>query len=163
MQAESMGFLLDGRDVIGQAQTGTGKTAAFGIPMIELMDPHLKQIQGLILVPTRELAVQISEHLAQLAKYREVKILAVYGGDSLQLQTKTLKQGIHIVVGTPGRILDHLSKGSMNLRKIRVLVLDEADRMLDMGFIEDIRNILSGTPNDKQVSLFSATLNRSVM
>ncbi len=163
IQAESMGFLLDGRDVIGQAQTGTGKTAAFGIPMIELIDPHLKYVQGLILAPTRELAVQISEHLSQLAKYREVKILAVYGGDSMQLQTKVLKQGVHIIVGTPGRILDHISKGSMNLRKVRFLVLDEADRMLDMGFIEDIRNILSITPNDMQVGLFSATLNRSVM
>ena len=163
IQAQSIGLLLDGRDVIGQAQTGTGKTAAFGIPMIELVNPNLKHVQGLVLAPTRELAVQITEHMSLLAKYREVKILTVYGGDSMQRQAKALRQGVHIVVGTPGRILDHLARGTLSLGKVRIVVLDEADRMLDMGFIEDIRRILNSTPRDKQMSLFSAIIDRNVM
>ena len=163
IQAQSIGLLLDGRDVIGQAQTGTGKTAAFGIPMIELVNPNLKHVQGLVLAPTRELAVQITEHMSLLAKYREVKILTVYGGDSMQRQAKALRQEVHIVVGTPGRILDHLARGTLSLGKARIVVLDEADRMLDMGFIEDIRRILNSTPRDKQTSLFSAIIDRNVM
>ena len=163
IQAQSIGPLLDGRDVMGQAQTGTGKTAAFGIPMIELVNPKLKHIQGLILAPTRELAVQITDHLSHLAKYREVKVLSVYGGDSMQRQSKALREGVHIVVGTPGRILDHLAHGTLNLSTVKIVVIDEADRMLDMGFIEDIRSILGSTPRQKQTSLFSATLTRNVM
>jgi ATP-dependent RNA helicase DeaD len=162
IQAQAMGFILDGRDVIAQAQTGTGKTAAYGIPMIELIDPTLKSVQGLILVPTRELAIQIADHLTQLAKYRGTKILALYGGEPIQYQTKALKQGTHIVVGTPGRILDHIAQASLNLRKIKMVILDEADRMLDMGFIDDIHRILNATPRKKQVALFSATLNHGV-
>jgi len=163
IQAQSIGPLLDGRDVVGQAQTGTGKTAAFGIPMIELISPNLRHVQGLILAPTRELAIQLTESLSQLAKYRGLNILSVYGGDSMQRQTKALRQGVHIVVGTPGRILDHIAKGTLNLGKARIVVLDEADRMLDMGFIDDIKKILSCTPKNKQLSLFSATLDRNVM
>ncbi len=163
IQAQALGPLLDGRDVLGQAQTGTGKTAAFGIPMIELIKPNLKQVQGLVLAPTRELAVQITDHLERLAKYRGVKVLAVYGGDPIQRQTRALKQGVHIVVGTPGRILDHMAQGTLNLRNAHIVVLDEADRMLDMGFIEDIKRILNDTPKEKQMSLFSATLDRNVM
>jgi ATP-dependent RNA helicase DeaD len=163
IQAQSIIPLLDGRDVVGQAQTGTGKTAAFGIPMIELVDPNLKYNQGLILAPTRELAVQITEHLSRLAKYRGVKIVTVYGGDSMQRQAKIIRDGVQIVVGTPGRILDHIRQGTLNLRKTKIVVIDEADRMLDMGFIDDIKSILNNTPKDKQVSLFSATIGRNVM
>lgn len=163
IQAQSIIPLLDGRDVVGQAQTGTGKTAAFGIPMIELVNPNLKYNQGLVLAPTRELAVQITEHLSRLAKYREVKIVTVYGGDSMQRQTKAINDGVHIVVGTPGRILDHIRQGTLNLKKTKIVVIDEADRMLDMGFIDDIKSILNNTPKDKQISLFSATLGRNVM
>ncbi len=162
IQAQAMGFLLDGRDIIAQAQTGTGKTAAYGIPMIELIDPSIKFVQGLILVPTRELALQIADHLTQLAEYRGTKILAVYGGEPIQYQTKALKHGTNIVVGTPGRILDHIAQASLNLRKAKIVILDEADRMLDMGFIDDIRRILNATPRKKQVALFSATLNQGV-
>jgi len=162
IQAQSMGSLLDGRDVIAQAQTGTGKTGAYGIPMIESIDPTLKSVQGLILVPTRELALQIADHLTQLAKHRGTKILAVYGGEPIQYQTKALKQGTNIVVGTPGRILDHIAQASLNLRKTKIVILDEADRMLDMGFIDDIHRILNATPRKKQVALFSATLNQGV-
>ncbi|MBM3291545.1 DEAD/DEAH box helicase [Candidatus Bathyarchaeota archaeon] len=163
IQAQSIIPLLDGRDVVGQAQTGTGKTAAFGIPMIELVNPNLKYNQGLVLAPTRELAIQITEHLSRLAKYRGVKIVTVYGGDSMQRQTKAINDGVHIVVGTPGRILDHIRQGTLNLKKTKIVVIDEADRMLDMGFIDDIKSILNNTPKDKQISLFSATLGRNVM
>ncbi|MBN1682366.1 DEAD/DEAH box helicase [Candidatus Bathyarchaeota archaeon] len=163
IQAKSIIPLLDGRDLVGQAQTGTGKTAAYGIPMIELVDTTLKYNQGLVLAPTRELAIQITDHLNKLGKYREVKILTVYGGDSMQRQAKALRSGVHIIVGTPGRILDHISKGTLNLKKTKIVVIDEADRMLDMGFIEDIQKILNNTPKDKQVSLFSATIGRNVM
>jgi len=158
IQAEAMGPLLDGRDVLGQAQTGTGKTAAFGIPMIERVDPKLKTVQGLVLAPTRELAVQIADHLNALAHYRGIKTTAIYGGEPIQRQTRALKMGAQIVIGTPGRILDHLQQGTLTLRNIKIVVLDEADRMLDMGFIPDIKRILSNTPKDKQMSLFSATI-----
>ncbi|MCX6648852.1 MAG: DEAD/DEAH box helicase [Candidatus Bathyarchaeota archaeon] len=161
IQAEAMGPLLDGRDVLGQAQTGTGKTAAFGIPMIERVDPYLKTVQGLVLAPTRELAVQIADHLSALAAHRGIKITAIYGGEPIQRQTRALKMGAQIVVGTPGRILDHLQQGTLTLRNITVVVLDEADRMLDMGFIPDIKRILSNTPKDKQMSLFSATIDNN--
>jgi len=163
IQAEAMGPLLDGRDVLGQAQTGTGKTAAFGIPMIERIDRRLKTVQGLVLAPTRELAVQIADHLNALAAHCGVKALPVYGGEPIQRQTRALKQGVHIVVGTPGRILDHLGQGTLSLRNITTVVLDEADRMLDMGFVADIRRILADTPRQKQMSLFSATLDRNVL
>jgi len=161
IQAEAMGPLLDGRDVVGQAQTGTGKTAAFGIPMIERVDPYLKTVQGLVLAPTRELAVQIADHLNALAAHRGIKTVAIYGGEPIQRQTRALRMGAQIVVGTPGRILDHLQQGTLTLKNIKIVVLDEADRMLDMGFIPDIKRILSNTPKDKQMSLFSATIDNN--
>ncbi len=162
IQAEAMAPLLDGRDVLGQAQTGTGKTAAFGIPMIERVDPRLKTVQGLVLAPTRELAVQIADHLNALAAHRGVRATPIYGGEPIQRQVRALKT-THIVVGTPGRILDHLSHGTLALRNITTVVLDEADRMLDMGFIADIRRILADTPKQRQTSLFSATLDKNVL
>jgi len=163
IQAQAIIPLLDGKDVIGQAQTGTGKTAAFGIPMIERLNPKINSIQGLVLEPTRELAVQVAEHIRQLSKYSAFKILPIYGGESIRKQISALGRGVHIVVGTPGRIIDHLKRGTLNLESVKIVVLDEADRMLDMGFIDDIDYILSKVPENRQTSLFSATIDQSVM
>ena len=158
IQAAAIPFLLDGRDVIGQAKTGTGKTAAFGIPMIQQVDRNVDVVQGLVLVPTRELAVQVASDLNRFGKYLGVKSLAVYGGQPIYGQMEALQNTIHIVVGTPGRVIDHLSRGTLLLDNVRMAVLDEGDRMLDMGFIEDIELILSRTPSDRQTAMFSATM-----
>jgi ATP-dependent RNA helicase DeaD len=163
IQAQAIAPLLEGRDVIGQAQTGTGKTAAFGIPMIERLEPQIRSVQGLVLVPTRELAVQVAEHISLLGKYSRLKILPVYGGASIERQIHALEGGVHIVVGTPGRIIDLLKRRILSLASVKVVVQDEADRMLDMGFIEDIDYIVSRTPSHRQTSLFSATIDQSVM
>jgi len=162
IQAQAIGPLLEGKDVIGQAHTGTGKTAAFGIPMIDRLISGNNGVQGLILEPTRELAVQTAEHIRQLCKYTNYKVLAIYGGSSIQRQIDKLNRGIHIVVGTPGRIIDHIKRRTLKLGKVRMVVLDEADRMLDMGFIKDIDYILSKVPAERQTSLFSATIDQSV-
>jgi ATP-dependent RNA helicase DeaD len=162
IQAESIMPLLEGRDVIGQAQTGTGKTAAFGIPMIEGVDLSDKRVQGLILAPTRELAIQIADHLMRLSRYTGVKICPIYGGEKINKQINQLKRGVHIVVGTPGRVIDHIQRGTLSLRAVKMVVLDEADRMLDMGFVKDINKILDKTPEKKQMSLFSATMDRNI-
>ena len=163
IQAQAMMPLLEGKDVIGQAQTGTGKTAAFGIPMVERVDPKNKRVQGLVLAPTRELAIQVAERISRFSRYTQLKVLPVYGGESINKQIRALDRGIHIVVGTPGRVIDHLRRGTLNLSSTKVVVLDEADRMLDMGFIDDIKFILSKVPQDRQLSLFSATIDKSVM
>ena len=163
IQAEAIIPLLEGKDVIGQAQTGTGKTAAFGIPMVERLNPKTNCVQGLVLEPTRELAIQIAEHMRHFSKYSMLKALPVYGGEPIQKQIYSLKRGVHIVVGTPGRLIDHLKRGTLSLNKVKIVVLDEADRMLDMGFIDDIDYILSKVPTERQTSLFSATIDRSVM
>jgi ATP-dependent RNA helicase DeaD len=163
IQAQAIIPLLEGKDVIGQAQTGTGKTAAFGVPMVQLLNREIRGVQGLILVPTRELAVQVAEHMACFAKYARLKVLAVYGGESINKQIHSLAGGVQIVVGTPGRLIDLMERRVLNLSSVRIVVLDEADRMLDMGFIEDIEYILSKTPRDRQTSLFSATIDESVM
>jgi len=163
IQAQAIIPLLEGRDVIGQAQTGTGKTAAFGIPMIERLDPRSRNVQGLVLAPTRELAVQVADHISRYAKFTTFKVLPVYGGEPIGRQIHALQDGVHIVVGTPGRIIDLLERRVLNLSTVKVLVLDEADRMLDMGFIEDIEYILSMVPANRQTSLFSATIDQSVM
>ena len=163
IQAQAIIPLLEGRDVIGQAQTGTGKTAAFGIPMVERVDPENRRVQGLVLAPTRELAIQVAERISRFSKYTKVKVLPVYGGESIGKQIRALERGVHIVVGTPGRTIDHLKRGTLNLSSTKVVVLDEADRMLDMGFIDDINYILSKVPANRQLSLFSATIDRSVM
>jgi len=163
IQAQAIIPLLEGKDVIGQAQTGTGKTAAFGIPMITRIDPQIRSIQGLVLVPTRELAVQVAEHVGQLGKYTRVKTLPIYGGESIQTQIRALERGAHIIVGTPGRVIDLLKRRILDLSSVKTVVLDEADRMLDMGFIEDIEYILSRIPSNRQTSLFSATIDQSVM
>ncbi len=163
IQAQAIIPLLEGKDVIGQAQTGTGKTAAFGIPMVERVDPKNKKVQGLVLAPTRELAIQVAQRISRFSRYTKLKVLPVYGGESIGKQIRALERGVHIVVGTPGRTIDHLRRGTLNLSSTKVVVLDEADRMLDMGFIDDINYILSKVPEDRQLSLFSATIDKSVM
>jgi ATP-dependent RNA helicase DeaD len=162
IQAQTIMPLLEGRDVIGQAQTGTGKTAAFGIPMVERIDPEDRRVQGLVLAPTRELAVQTADQIRRISRYTKLRVLPVYGGESINKQINELKKGAHIVVGTPGRILDHLQRKTLSLSGVTCVVLDEADRMLDMGFIKDIERILSKVPKNKQTSLFSATIDKSV-
>ena len=163
IQAQAIIPLLEGKDVIGQAQTGTGKTAAFGIPMVERLNPKINSVQGLVLAPTRELAIQVAEHISQLSKYAAFRVLPIYGGESIRKQIYALENGVHIVVGTPGRLIDHLKRGTLNLASVKIVVLDEADRMLDMGFIDDIEYILSKVPVNRQTSLFSATIDQSVM
>ncbi|HUS78293.1 MAG TPA: DEAD/DEAH box helicase [Patescibacteria group bacterium] len=158
IQEMAIPVMLEGKNVIGQAKTGTGKTAAFGVPMIEGLDFEAEGVQGLVLAPTRELAVQISEDLASYGKYTPLRVLTVYGGVSIERQMDELRRGVHVVVGTPGRIIDHIRRGTLRLDRVRSLVLDEADRMLDMGFIEDIEYILRQTPREKQSSLWSATI-----
>ena len=163
IQAQAILPLLDGKDVIGQARTGTGKTAAFGIPMVERINPKIRKVQGLVLVPTRELAIQVAKHIKCFAKHTKLRILPVYSGEPIQRQIRELSRGIQIVVGTPGRTIDLIERGILDLASTKIVVLDEADRMLDMGFIEDIDHILSRTPSNRQTSLFSATIDRNVI
>ena len=164
IQEKAIPYLLKGYDLLGQAQTGTGKTAAFGIPIVEKVNPNEKQPQALILTPTRELALQVSEELKKIGRDKKIFTLAVYGGTSLDRQIKFLKHKKNqVVVGTPGRVKDLIDRGVLKLDKIKIFVLDEADRMLDMGFIDDIRYIYSKLPQNKQVLLFSATIPNSIM
>ncbi len=163
IQAQAMMPLLEGKDVIGQAQTGTGKTAAFGLPMVERLDYQVRKVQGLILVPTRELAMQVTQNMIAFSKYKRLRVAAVYGGASMERQMRELQSGAQIVVGTPGRVIDLIERNMLNLSAVKIVVLDEADRMLDMGFIDDITYILSKAPASRQTSLFSATIDRSVM
>jgi ATP-dependent RNA helicase DeaD len=160
IQAEAIPHILDGEDVIGQSSTGTGKTAAFGIPGIErLRDDAGEDPQMLVLCPTRELAMQVSDELRKFSKYKEgVRIVAVYGGQNIDNQIRALKNGVSVVVGTPGRVIDHLHRHTLSLKSIRYVVLDEADEMLNMGFLDDIRYILSAAPRERQTALFSATM-----
>ncbi len=164
VQREIIPFLMNKEsDVVAQAATGTGKTAAFGIPIIEKLDPNDRHVKALVLVPTRELALQVAGELDTLNNGRRLTILPAYGGQGMGLQLKFLKQGVDIVVGTPGRILDHLKRGSLCLDCLSFLVLDEADQMLDMGFIEDIEAIISHAPVQRRTLLFSATIPRQVI
>jgi ATP-dependent RNA helicase DeaD len=164
IQSEAIPSLLEGRDVIGQAQTGTGKTAAFGIPMVDKIIAFDKYVQGLVLCPTRELAVQVTEEIKKLAKYKKgVWVTTVYGGDSIERQIKSLKAGANIVVGTPGRVIDLIERRALKLENVKMAVLDEADEMLDMGFRDDIESILQETNGDKQTVFFSATMSKPIM
>jgi ATP-dependent RNA helicase DeaD len=158
IQTEVIPLMLDGRDIIGQAQTGTGKTAAYALPMIQSIQPGQKFIQGLVLVPTRELATQVAGAITELGRHTGVNVLAVYGGQAYGSQMGQLRRGVDIVVGTPGRLLDLIYRSVLDLSGIRTVILDEADEMLSMGFIEDIQTILSNTPTDRQTALFSATV-----
>jgi ATP-dependent RNA helicase DeaD len=163
IQAETIPLLLAGSDVVGQSQTGSGKTAAFGIPAIEKVDTHQRAVQVLILCPTRELAVQVSEELHKLAFFkRGIHALPIYGGQSYDRQIYGLKQGAQIVIGTPGRLMDHMRRGTLRLDQVRLVVLDEADVMLDMGFREDIEFILQAVPKERQTVFFSATMPRPI-
>ncbi|MGH1522332.1 MAG: DEAD/DEAH box helicase, partial [Nitrosopumilus sp.] len=148
--------LLTGRDVVGQAHTGSGKTAAFALSMLQDVQPR-GGIQGLIMAPTRELAVQITDEIRKFGKHTKLKIATVYGGQGMGLQLDALERGVEIVVATPGRLIDHLKRGSIELRDITHIVLDEADTMLDMGFVDDIQFILDLAPEERVMSLFSAT------
>jgi ATP-dependent RNA helicase DeaD len=160
IQERTIPLLLKGVDVIGQARTGTGKTAAFGLPIIETYDPALPHVQALILAPTRELALQITDELERYGHGREFRVVCVYGGTGYEVQDKALKRGVHVVVGTPGRIMDHMERGTLDLSQTKLLVLDEADRMLDMGFLPDVEKILKSMPgkHHRQTLLFSATM-----
>lgn len=156
-------LLKDDKDVIGQAQTGTGKTAAFALPILETIDEENHNVQAIILAPTRELAIQVAEETASLKGDRHIEIAPIYGGASMELQLRKLRKGVQIVVGTPGRILDHLERKTLDLSHVHFAVLDEADEMLDMGFIEDIENILSKAPAEKRMLLFSATMPQPIL
>ncbi|MDP3967481.1 MAG: DEAD/DEAH box helicase [Nocardioides sp.] len=159
IQAATIPTLLDGRDLVGLAQTGTGKTAAFALPILDRLDLKQKTPQALVLAPTRELALQVCEAFEKYASHlRGVSVLPVYGGQGYGVQLSALRRGVHVVVGTPGRIMDHLEKGTLDLSALRFLVLDEADEMLNMGFADDVETILADTPDSKQVALFSATM-----
>jgi len=158
IQEGTIRFAIEGRDVLGQAQTGTGKTAAFGIPLIEKIDPKNPNIQALVIAPTRELAIQVSEELYKIGYDKRVKLLSVYGGQEIGRQIRALKNKPQIIVGTPGRILDHINRRTLKLEDVQTLVLDEADEMLNMGFIEDINSILENVPAERQTLLFSATM-----
>ncbi|MEK4387588.1 DEAD/DEAH box helicase [Solibacillus sp. FSL W7-1464] len=158
IQEGTVTFAMAGRDVLGQAQTGTGKTAAFGIPLIEKIDPKNPNIQALVIAPTRELAIQVSEELYKLGYDKRVKLLSVYGGQEIGRQIRALKNKPQIIVGTPGRIQDHINRRTLRLDEVQTLVLDEADEMLNMGFIDDINAILENVPSDRQTLLFSATM-----
>ncbi|MFY4776718.1 DEAD/DEAH box helicase [Metabacillus sp. RGM 3146] len=158
IQAQTIPLGLAGKDIIGQAQTGTGKTAAFGVPLTEKIDPESQSIQGIIIAPTRELAIQVSEELYKIAYYKRARVLPIYGGQDINRQIRALKKNPHIIVGTPGRLLDHINRRTLKLQNVHTVVLDEADEMLNMGFIEDIESILSNVPESHQTLLFSATM-----
>lgn len=158
IQEKTIGKIIGGKDIIGEAQTGTGKTLAFLLPMIQGIDVEKKQIQGLIMAPTRELAIQTTEEAKKLSGPFGINILAIYGGQDVFKQLRKLENGVHLVIGTPGRILDHIRRDSINLGYTRFFVLDEADVMLNMGFLNDIEDILSKTPKRRQTMLFSATI-----
>src|SRR5947207_2446351 len=163
IQAAAIPVLLAGRDVVGQSQTGSGKTAAFAVPAIEKVDPQLRAVQVLILCPTRELAVQVSEEFHKLALFkRGIHALPIYGGQSYERQFEGLKHGAQIVIGTPGRVMDHMRRQTLRLDKVKMVILDEADVMLDMGFREDIEFILQGVPTERQTVFFSATIPRPI-
>ena len=162
IQSLAIPAIRKGKDVIGQAQTGTGKTAAFGIPILEMIDPKIKKPQAVILCPTRELAIQVAEEIISLAKHkRGVAVLPVYGGQPIERQIHALRKGVHIIIGTPGRMIDHLERRTLALDTVRMVVLDEADEMLDMGFRDDIEIILKNIPRERQTVFFSATMPRA--
>ncbi|MCY4624860.1 MAG: DEAD/DEAH box helicase [Chloroflexi bacterium] len=162
VQEQCIPLMNDGKDVVAQAMTGTGKTAAFGIPLVEKVDTERKSVQAIVLAPTRELAVQVSDELHRLGKFKGVRVVACYGGQALSTQINALNAGVHIVVGTPGRVLDHLRRRTLSIAEVRAVVLDEADEMLDIGFLPDIERILRQTPRERQTALFSATMHAAV-
>lgn len=164
IQAKAIPAARTGNDIIGQAQTGTGKTAAFGIPLLEKIDPKSKKLQAIVLCPTRELAIQVADEIRNLARYlHAIKVLPIYGGQEIVKQIRSLKAGTQLVIGTPGRVMDHMRRKTVNMEDIHTVVLDEADEMLNMGFREDIETILEGVPKDRQTILFSATMPKPIL
>ena len=164
IQTQAIPAVCEGIDVVGQAQTGTGKTAAYTIPMLMKIDPQITKPQAIVLCPTRELAVQVAEEIRKLAKYMsDIKVLPVYGGQEIVRQIKSLKTGVQIIVGTPGRVMDHMRRKTVKFDNINMVILDEADEMLDMGFREDMETILTETPQDRQTVMFSATMPKAIM
>lgn len=164
IQAKAIPVMRTGRDVIGQAQTGTGKTAAFGIPILEKIDPKLKKLQAVVLCPTRELAIQVAEEIRNLGKYMHgIKVLPIYGGQEIVTQIRSLKSGTQLIIGTPGRVMDHMRRKTIKMETVQTVVLDEADEMLNMGFREDIETILEGVPDERQTVLFSATMPQAIL
>lgn len=164
IQAKAIPLMKEGYDVIGQAQTGTGKTAAFGIPLLEKIDPRNKKLQAVILCPTRELAIQVADELRNLAKYMHgIKLVPIYGGQEIVKQIRSLKSGTQIIVGTPGRVMDHMRRKTIKMDHVHTVVLDEADEMLNMGFLEDMETILSSIPEERQTLLFSATMPKAIL
>ena len=164
IQAKAIPAMISGIDLIGQAQTGTGKTAAFGIPLLEKVDPKLKKLQAIVLCPTRELAIQVADEIRNMSRYMHgIKVLPIYGGQDIVKQIRSLKSGTQIVIGTPGRVMDHMRRKTMKLDFVHTVVLDEADEMLNMGFREDIEFVLSGVPEERQTVLFSATMPKPIM
>lgn len=164
IQAKAIPAMISGIDLIGQAQTGTGKTAAFGIPILEKVDPKLKKLQVIVLCPTRELAIQVADEIRNLSRYMHgIKVLPIYGGQDIVKQIRSLKSGTQIVIGTPGRVMDHMRRKTMKLDFVHTVVLDEADEMLNMGFREDIEFVLNGVPEERQIVLFSATMPKPIM
>ncbi len=164
IQSQAIPILLEGKDVIGQAQTGTGKTVAFGIPILEKIDEELEKLQAIILCPTRELTIQVAEEFSKLTKYkRKISVVPIYGGQSIDRQIKALKKGPQIVIGTPGRVIDHLNRHTLKMENVSTFVLDEADEMLNMGFVEDIELILEKVPDERQTVFFSATMPKRIL
>src|SRR5690348_15269407 len=163
IQAAAIPLLMAGKDIVGQSQTGSGKTAAFGIPAVEKVDPSLRAVQVLILCPTRELAIQVSEEIHKLSFFkRGINCLPIYGGQSYERQFYGLKQGAQIVIGTPGRVMDHMRRGTLRLETVKMVILDEVDVMLNMGFRDDIETILQAVPKERQTVFFSATIPRPI-
>ena len=159
IQQETIPHLLEGRDVLGMAQTGSGKTAAFSLPLLSKIDPNARHPQMLVMAPTRELAIQVADACEQFTKnMKGVRVVTVYGGQRYDIQLRALKQGSQVVVGTPGRILDHIRRGTLDLSALQSIVLDEADEMLRMGFIDDVETVMAELPEDHQTALFSATM-----
>lgn len=164
IQAKAIPLILQGKDIIGQAQTGTGKTLAFGLPVLESISPRVKRPQAIVLCPTRELAIQVAEELQSVLKHKkDITVLPVYGGQPIDRQIRTLKAGAHVIIGTPGRTIDHIQRGTLKLDAVKIVVLDEADEMLNMGFIEDVEKILQHVPKERQTLLFSATMPRPIL
>ncbi|MGH7621478.1 MAG: DEAD/DEAH box helicase, partial [Gemmatimonadaceae bacterium] len=163
VQARAIPSLLDGHDIVAQALTGTGKTAAFGIPLVESMTPGGRLPQAIVLAPTRELAVQVAEHLTRLGRYRGIRLLPIYGGQPIDRQLRSLSRGVDAIVATPGRLMDHMRRRTVDLSAVRMLVLDEADQMLQMGFQEDVEYIIGNLPADRVTALFSATMPQPIL
>ncbi len=164
IQTQAIPIILEGKDIIGQAQTGTGKTAAFGIPILEIIDPDKKDLQALVLCPTRELSIQVAEEIGRLGKYkRAIKVLPIYGGQPIDRQIRALKKGVQVVVGTPGRVMDHMRRRTLKVDNVKMMILDEADEMFDMGFRDDIEVVMKDLSEDRQTIFFSATMPREIM